>query len=316
MLEIIPKNTNFDFVGKRFALLTVSALLIVGTILLVVFKGLNYGIDFTGGAEVQLNFKKHMEIGELRDDMEKGGFKNLVIQQLGESDSSDFLVKFSGTEADLQQVGPRAEKALEGKVSRGDYEIQRVDVVGPQAGSELRKSGFLSIFYTLLCILIYVAIRFDYRYGPGAVAALLHDAMLTLGIFVLSQKEFSLQTVAAILTIIGYSNNDTIIVFDRIRETIKAYPNRTLEDNINRSINETLSRTLLTSLFTLLVVVPLMLFGGGVIHEFAFTMCIGIVVGTYSSIFIASPILIAITHLQDKKAKRAQGGALRSKAAT
>ena len=191
-------------------------------------------------------------------------------------------------------------------MSQQDFEITRVDVVGPQAGSELRKSGFLSMFYALLCILIYVAIRFDYRYSPGAVAALFHDSIITMGIFVVTQKEFSLQIVAAILTIIGYSNNDTIIVFDRIRETMRFFPNRTIEENINRSINETLSRTLLTSLCTLLVVVGLMIFGGNVIHDFAFTMCIGIIVGTYSSIFIASPILILLTNFEKKKASGLQ----------
>ena len=305
MFQIIPKNTNIDFVGKRHIFVTLSILLIIASFGLLFTKGLNYGIDFTGGAEVQLQFKNTMTTGTLRQTLEEAGFKNLVLQQLGEVNQNEFLVKFRGDESDLQKIAKKTEDLLASKMDRGTFEVQRVDVVGPQAGSELRKSGFLSIFYTLLCILIYVAIRFDYRYSPGAVMALVHDAMLTMGVYVLTQKEFSLQIVAAILTIIGYSNNDTIIVFDRIRETIKLYPNRSLEENINRSINETLSRTILTSLFTLFVVASLMIFGGGVIHEFAFTMFIGIIVGTYSSIFIASPILIFLTEWNEKRSAAA-----------
>lgn len=310
MLEIIPKNTNIDFVGKRHICLALSFIMIAAAFALFFVKGPNYGIDFTGGAEIQLQFKKDFELGELRDTMEKAGFKNLVIQQLGEGKTNNYLVKLSGDEAELQQIARKTEDTLATKMDKSQFELQRVDVVGPQAGSELRKSGFLSMFYTLLCILIYVAIRFDYRYSPGAVLALFHDSMITIGIFVIMQKEFSLQIVAAILTIIGYSNNDTIIVFDRIRETVKAYPNRPLEENINRSINETLSRTILTSVFTLLVVISLMVYGGGVIHDFAFTMFIGILVGTYSSIFIASPILIMLTKWQEKRDRGSKGRAV------
>ncbi|MBI3554779.1 MAG: protein translocase subunit SecF [Deltaproteobacteria bacterium] len=307
MFEIIPKNTNINFVGKRKLWMLLSLLFIAASVALFLVKGPNYGIDFSGGAEVQLKFAKPLQMDSLRDTLEKAGFQNLVIQQLGEGAADQYLVKFRGDEAGLQLIGKKIEDTLTAKMPRGDFEVQRLDVVGPQAGSELRKSGFLSMFYTMLCILIYVWIRFDARYSPGAVLALIHDSFITIGVFVLLQKEFTLQIVAAILTIIGYSNNDTIIVYDRIRETLKAYPNRSLEDNINRSINETLSRTLLTSACTLIVVIALMIYGGGVIHEFAFTMCIGIVVGTYSSIFIASPTLIWLTHLQEKREKVANG---------
>lgn len=308
MFQIIPTKTNIDFVGKRYVWMAMSALAIVAAIAMWATKGLNYGIDFTGGAEVQLKFQKQYPIGDLRETLDKAGFRNLIIQQLGEPSANEYLAKFRGDESDLQQIGTKVEQTLASKMDRKDFEVQRVDVVGPQAGSELRKSGFLSMFYTLLCILIYVAIRFDYRYSPGAVLALVHDTMITVGIFILTQKEFSLQIVAAILTIIGYSNNDTIIVYDRVRETVKAFPNRSFEENINRSINDTLSRTILTSFFTLLVTVSLMIFGGGVIGEFAFTMTIGIIVGTYSSIFIASPVLIFINELQERKSRKKRGG--------
>ncbi|HRK01711.1 MAG TPA: protein translocase subunit SecF, partial [Oligoflexia bacterium] len=247
MLRIVPKNTNIDFMGKRYIWVAISTIAVLGSILLVFTKGLNYGIDFTGGAEVQLAFQNSVSVGELRELMDQGGFKSTRIQRLGGDTSKEFLVKFQGEESDLQQVGSRVSAALSAKIAPTSFEVLRVDVVGPQAGGELRKSGFLSMFYALLCILIYVAIRFDVRYAPGAVVALFHDSIITIGIFVLLQKEFSLQIVAAILAVIGYSNNDTIIVYDRIRETLRNYPGRPLLENVNRSINETLSRTILTS---------------------------------------------------------------------
>ena len=304
MFQLIPQNTNIDFVRNRHFFVALSVLAIIASIALMATKGLNYGIDFRGGAEVQLKFKRPMNIAELRKDLEESkSFKNLTIQQLGEANTNEFLAKVAGDEENLQKIGQTVEAALLKKVDKADFEIVRVDVVGPQAGEQLRKSGFLSMMYALLCIFIYVAIRFDSRYSPGAVMALVHDSFITLGIFVITQKEFSLQILAAILTIIGYSNNDTIIVYDRIRETLKAHPNRSLGENINRSINETLSRTILTSLTTFLVTFALMVYGGGVIGDFAFTMCIGIVVGTYSSIFIASPVLMYVTEMQEKRAK-------------
>ena len=301
MFEIIPQNTKINFVGYRHLWLGLSVLAIIGSIVLLVTKGLNYGIDFRGGAEVQLRFKKAMNISELRSDLESSGVKNLTIQQLGEGTSNEFLAKVGADEEGLQKASQSVETALLKKMDKADFELVRADVVGPQAGEQLRKSGFLSMLYALLCIFIYVAIRFESRYSPGAVVALVHDSFITLGIFVITQREFSLQILAAILTIIGYSNNDTIIVYDRIRETIKNFPGRSLEENVNRSINDTLSRTILTSLCTFLVTLGLMVFGGGVIKDFAFTMCVGIVIGTYSSIFIASPVLIYVTHMQERR---------------
>ncbi|MEW6057328.1 MAG: protein translocase subunit SecF [Bdellovibrionota bacterium] len=304
MLEIIPKDIKVNFVGHRYVWLAISTALVVVSVVLLMSRGFNYGIDFVGGAEIQLKFDKPVSVSELRDLLGGGGLGNLVIQQLGETQQNEFLVKLRGEDAESQEIIFKMESSLSQKMQKADFEIQRVDVVGEQAGKALRKSGFLSMFYALLCILVYVAVRFDYRYGPGAVVALAHDVILTMGIFSLTQKEFNLQIVAAILTVIGYSNNDTIIVYDRIREALIRYPNRTFKDNVNRSINETLSRTLLTSLFTLLVVVALMVLGGGVIYDFAFTMMIGILVGTYSSIFIASPILILVTDWQQRRLKK------------
>lgn len=308
MFKLIPDDLNIDFIGKRKIWLTISLMAVMGSLILLFIRGLNYGVDFTGGAEVQLKFQKALRVSELRAVMEKGGFKNLIIQQMGETpgaESSEFLIKFRDDDQGLQKVGERIQKLFAHSAPENTLEMTRIDVVGPQAGGELRKSGFLAMFYTLLCILIYVAIRFDYRYSPGAVLALFHDSVITLGIFVLTQKEFSLQIVAAILTIIGYSNNDTIIVYDRIRDTLKHFANRSFEENVNRSINETLSRTIMTSVTTLFVVLALMIFGGGVIHDFAFTMMIGIAVGTYSSIFVASPFLVLFNEWDARRKKKA-----------
>jgi preprotein translocase subunit SecF len=309
MFEIISHKTNIDFVSRRHIFVGLSVLAIIVTTVLLFTKGLNYGIDFKGGAEVQVRFTEDMDVGTLRKDLEDAGLKNLTIQALGaagQAGNREFLAKMGVEDSNLQKVGDKVEQALLAKMPKEKFEIQRVDVVGPQAGEQLRKSGFLSMLYALLCIFIYVAIRFDSRYSPGAVAALVHDTFITLGIYVITQREFSLQILAALLTIIGYSNNDTIIVFDRVRESLRNFPNRSLEENINRSINETLGRTILTSLCTVLVTTALYIFGGGVIRDFAFTMSIGIVVGCYSSVFVASPLLIYITHWQERHGGKAQ----------
>lgn len=301
MFELVKPTINIDFVGKRRLWLGLSLLCIVMTIALFLGKGLNYGIDFTGGAEVQMKVAQSWDIGKVRDAMESGGLKNAKVQQIGDTSSHDFLVKAQGDEASLNQVAHQVESILSKSMSPSEFKIERVDVVGPAAGQSLRMSGYLSMFYALLCILVYVAIRFDYRYAPGAVLALFHDSVITIGIFILTQKQFDLQILAALLALIGYSNNDTIIVYDRVRETLHAHPELPIDQAVNRSVNETLARTLLTSVCTFITVFCLWLFGGKVIEDFAFTLMIGIVVGTYSSIFIASSIVIYITEYQAKR---------------
>lgn len=300
MFEIIPSNTKIDFVGNRRIWMGISVLAVIGSIVLFFTKGLNYGIDFKGGAEVQLKFKEVTDVAGIRNILEESGMKNLKIQSLG-TENKEFLAKVGADEASLQSVGEAVEKALVTKMDRAAFEIERIDVVGPQAGAELRKSGLLSLMYALLCIFIYVAVRFDSRYSPGAVVALLHDSIITVGIFILLQREFSLSILAAILTIIGYSLNDTIIIFDRIRETVHGHPEQSLAQNINASINDTLSRTVLTGATTMMVTISLMVFGGGVIADFALAMTIGIIVGTYSSVFVASPIYLALVEWQTKR---------------
>lgn len=301
MIEIIKHGIQIDFVGKRNLWLALSTVTILGTFVLFITKGLNYGIDFTGGAEVQIKVPTSWDIGKVRTILEPQGIKGMRIQQIGDIKDHQFLIKAQGDESSLNLVSKQVADALMKTLMPGEFEIQRTDVVGPAAGSSLRMSGFFSMFYALFCILIYVTIRFDYRYSPGAVLALFHDTVITIGVFIIMQKQFDLQILAALLALIGYSNNDTIIVYDRVRETIAQHPNLSIEQAVNRAVNETLGRTILTSLCTFFTVFALWLFGGKVIEDFAFTLMIGIIVGTYSSVFIASSIVIIITHIQEKR---------------
>jgi preprotein translocase subunit SecF len=310
MFELIRPGTNIDFVGKRKLWIGISVLCILVTVVLFFTKGLNYGIDFTGGAEVQVKVPQSWDIGKVREEMEKGDIKGLKVQQIGLPEQHQFLVKAQGDEKSLNQASQQVQGLLLKTLKPTDFEIQRVDVVGPAAGKTLRMSGFLSMFYALLCILVYVTFRFDFRYSPGAVLALFHDSVITLGIFLITQKQFDLQILAALLALIGYSNNDTIIVYDRVRETVHQHPELAIDQAVNRAVNETLGRTLLTSLCTFLTVAALFFMGGEVIRDFSFTLMVGIVVGTYSSIFIASSLVIAITHYIEKRDARlkANGG--------
>lgn len=303
MIELIKPGMNVDFVGKRHIYMGLSLVALIATFILFFTKGLNYGIDFTGGAEVQIHVPQSWDIGKVRDELEKGKIEGLKVQQIGLPEVSEYLIKAQGDEHTLNQVAKHISDTLGQSLKPGEFELQRVSVVGPAAGSSLRMSGFLSMFYALVCILIYVTIRFDYRYSPGAVLALFHDCVVTLGIFILTQKQFDLQILAALLALIGYSNNDTIIVFDRVREEVLLHPEFTIEKAVNRAINETLGRTILTSLCTFFTVFALWAIGGKVIEDFAFTLMVGIVVGTYSSIFIASSLVIVVTHYHDRRAQ-------------
>ncbi len=301
MFELIKPGTQIDFVGKRHLWLGISIGCILLTFVLFLTKGLNYGIDFTGGAEVQIRVPPSWDIEKVRNELQKSEIKSLKIQQIGTPEEHQFLIKAQGDESSLNLISKQISDTLNKVLQPKDWEIQRVDVVGPAAGSSLRMSGYLSMLYALICILIYVTLRFDMRYSPGAVLALFHDTVLTLGVFIVTQKQFDLQILAAILALIGYSNNDTIIVYDRVRETTHQYPHLNIEQAVNRAVNETLGRTILTSLCTFLTVFSLWFLGGKVIEDFAFTLMVGIVVGTYSSIFIASSLVIFITHYYEKK---------------
>lgn len=304
-MEIIKAGTNFNFVGRmKVAAMASLAVIVISILSLLLHGGPNLGIDFAGGTLVQIQFKDKTTVNEIRNALKENDLGNSVIQQFGYAADNEFLVKTEKSSSELKGISVNIQEALASQFAKGAFDIRRVEVVGPKVGKDLRQKGILAILYAIVGILIYITWRFEFRYAIGAIIALMHDVIITVGIFSLLNKEFSLPIIAALLTIIGYSLNDTIVVFDRIRENIKEIKRRTLGDILNSSINQTLSRTLLTSVTTLLVVIALFFLGGAVIHDFAFALLVGIVIGTYSSIFIASPTVLAWETLWPSKKKR------------
>ncbi|MDY6855677.1 MAG: protein translocase subunit SecF [Thermodesulfobacteriota bacterium] len=293
MIQIVKPGINIDFIGKKRLALLFSSILILLSIGSIALKGgLNYGIDFAGGTMVQIWFKKGATPDEVRKGLQKIGLEGSTIQQFGKKTDNEYLIRTENTQSDIEGVSDKIQDVFREIYGEEGIDVRRVEMVGPQVGKELRKKGLLAVIYAMVGILIYITWRFEFRFALGALAALLHDVIITVGIFSITNKEFNLAILAAILTIVGYSLNDTIVVYDRIRENLKKLLKKKLEPIINTSINETLSRTILTSGTTLFVVVALFFLGGGVIHDFAFVLIVGIIIGTYSSIFVASPLLI------------------------
>lgn len=291
----IFQDVNIDFIGKRnVALLLSLALIVIGIASILYHQGLNYGIDFAGGTLVQIKFNSAVSADDVRKAIEDERLGTFTIQGIGEAANAEFLIKLpKAVEKEVDQTpAVIVTKDLEEAFGKENFDIRRTESVGPTMGNELKKSAVGSIIGALIMILIYITFRFEFRFALGAIAALVHDVMITIGAFSITNREFSLPVVAALLTIVGYSLNDTIVVFDRIRENRRLLHRKKFTDVINISINQTLSRTLLTSLTTLFVVVCLFVFGGEVINDFAFALLIGVVVGTYSSMFVASPVLV------------------------
>ncbi len=308
-MEFIKPGTAIPFVKyRRIALIVSLVLVLVSMGSLLIRGGPNYGIDFAGGILIQVKFFSDVKTSTVRDvlmDLELG---QVVVQQFGELTENEFLVRVEKAEKDLQVVQEEVEKALKDAMGEDQYELRRTELVGPKVGAELRKKGFMAVIYAIVGILVYVTWRFEFRFALGAILALIHDALITVGIFSVLDREIDLPIVAAILTIIGYSINDTIVVFDRVRENMRRIRKQSIEKVVDTSINETLSRTLLTSLTTLVVVGALFLLGGPVIHNFAFALIIGVFVGTYSSIYIASPVLIYWEKIRERSSARTKGG--------
>ncbi|MBN1828548.1 MAG: protein translocase subunit SecF [Deltaproteobacteria bacterium] len=293
-MEFIRPDINIDFVGKTKIAVAVSAAMIIVSILSLIFHGgLNLGIDFAGGTLVQIKFQKQRNVEEIRTVLTSVQLEGSQIQKFGSD--QEFLIKTERSSEELEGLSETISKAMTAAFGPDSFEMRRVEVVGPKVGADLRQKGFLAILYAMAGILVYITWRFQLRYAVGAVIALIHDVTITVGIFSLLNKEFTLPIIAALLTIIGYSLNDTIVVYDRIRENARGMAARRqgMASIINNSVNQTLSRTLLTSGTTLLVVIALFFLGGAVIHDFAFALLVGIVVGTYSSIYIASPVVLA-----------------------
>ncbi len=338
-LQIIKPNTNVDFIGLRKIAFALSALVIlVGLGSLLVKGGPKLGIDFAGGIIVQVKFEENVELQAVKDALNGQEFSGLVVQRFGDASDNEVLLRTAVDKFAPEEVRTRVGIGLEENLPGAGFTVQRLEMVGPKVGADLRGKALEALFYAVLLIAIYISGRFEKRwmtaaimagglaggmyvlqilalplsllivaamfittglcwylklnYALGAVVALIHDVLITVGIFSLLDKEFDLTIVAALLTIVGYSLNDTIIVFDRIRENLRGKIAETLQGTINISINQTLSRTLLTSGTTLIVVTSLFVFGGGVIHDFAFALLVGVIVGTYSSIYVASPILL------------------------
>lgn len=290
-MQLFKNETHFDFMGKIKPAMAFSSLLIlVGLISIAISGGLKYGIDFAGGTLVQLQFKNPPDIEVIRDGLKTIGLGDSTIQEFGSK--KDILIRVEKSEEKLEAVGAMVRRSLSGQFNIEEITLERVEMVGPKVGRDLREKALLSILYAIIGIVIYISWRFELQYAIAAIIALIHDVLVTMGAFSIFDKEFTLVIVAAFLTIIGYSLNDTIVVFDRIRENLRRKGKFSTIDIINASINQTLSRTLLTSGTTLLVVVALFFFGGEIIHDFSFALLVGIFIGTYSSIFIASVFLV------------------------
>ena len=290
-MEIFKRVTEYNFMAKKtLAIVLSSVVILVGIISMITHGGLKYGIDFDGGTLVQLKFKTPPAIEDLRDGLKKIGLGDSTIQEFGSK--NHILIRVEKSEEKLEEIGTKVKNSLIGKFQAADILVERVEMVGPKVGKDLREKAILSIIYAIIGIVIYISWRFELQYAIAAIIALVHDVLVTMGAFSLVDKEFTLVIVAAFLTIIGYSLNDTIVVFDRIRENMRRKGKTSFADVINMSINQTLSRTILTSGTTLLVVVALFFRGGEIIHDFSFALIVGVVVGTYSSIFIASVFLV------------------------
>ncbi len=339
-MQFIKPDINIDFVGRRRVAFALSLALILIGVAALVWRGTSlFGIDFAGGTVVQVRFNSPTNANKIREGLKPVGLDRSAIQRFGGEGEHVFLIRTDISRSELANLSKEVEGNLENVYGENSVTVERVEMVGPKVGKDLRQKALLAIYYALLFIAIYISGRFEVKWMPalimagalvlgvyilrtvgmsipmlilaalvitlaccwvlrlkyalGAVTALIHDVMITVGAFAIANKEFDLTVVAALLTIIGYSLNDTIIVFDRIRENLRKRRKRDFAEVVNSSINQTLSRTILTSGTTLIVVTALFILGGGVIHDFAFALIVGVMVGTYSSIFVASPVLIA-----------------------
>lgn len=321
-MEFFKQKTNIAFLNWRAAAFRLSLVLIILSIASLIVRGLNFGIDFSGGTLVEVGYQQPVEIESVRSALLQGGFESAIVQHFGTA--KDVLVRLPAAETGQQveqaaQLSERVVRELRkpyaeiltaetgitelqqcvnadapGAPRDCQVQMRRVEFVGPQVGDELTNQGGLAMLYALIGILIYVTFRFEWRFAVGSVIALAHDVLITLGVFSIFQFDFSLSVLAAVLAVIGYSLNDTIVVYDRIRENFRKLRRREVIDIVNHSINQTLPRTVLTSLTTMIVVLTLLIFGGEVIRGFAIALLVGVIVGTYSSIFVASPAVIAL----------------------
>ncbi len=288
-MEIIKPGTRIPFLSYRRWGFILSSVLIVGVLLLLFTKGPNLGVDFEGGTMVHVKFGDAVTIGQLRAALEQSPLGG-VVQDFG--GAGEYLIRMEKSTAQIDTVGRDIRNVLDQGFGQGSYEVLRVESVGPKVGDDLRRRGILSVIFATIMMGAYIWIRFELRFGLGAIVALIHDVLITLGALVVANFELDLPIVAALLTIAGYSVNDTVVICDRIRENMRKYRRDSMEKIINTSINETLGRTILTTVTTLLVLTALLVLGGGVIRPFAFTLFVGFLAGLYSTIFVATPMIL------------------------
>jgi preprotein translocase subunit SecF len=291
-MELIRPGTNIPFTRYRNIAVMLSTAVNLGVLILLLVKGPNLGVDFAGGTMVQLKFSQKVAIAQIRQAMDKIKLGNAVIQDFGEPGSNEYLVRLDKSSVEIGALGEQMKKTLTEQFGEGKFEIRRIESVGPKVGEDLRFRGVMSVLAATVMMGIYIGFRFEFRFGIGAVIALVHDVLVTIGALMLANYEFDLTIVAALLTVVGYSVNDTVIVCDRVRENMRKVKRESLESIINTSINETLSRTIITVSTAIMVLLALFLLGGAVIRPFAFALLVGFFSGVYSTIFIASPVIL------------------------
>ena len=298
ILNIFPRNTDYKFMRLRKIAIFFSISLFIISFISIFIQGLNFGIDFTGGVLIELRSKNEIiNLTELRGNLNKLNIGEVQLPTIGsDNDIAIRVQKDSGDDKQLDSI-----KKIKNALSNIEIEFRRTEYVGPKVGKELIRAGLIAILFSLLGILAYIWLRFEWHFALGAIIALIHDVFLTIGFFSIFQFEFNLATVAAVLTIAGYSINDTVVIYDRIRETLRKYKEAPFEEIINLSLNRTLSRTLMTSLTTLLALLALFIFGGNVISGFIIALIWGVIIGTYSSLYIASPALLILNVDQRKR---------------
>lgn len=294
-MRIIGK-LSYDFVDKMGGAMRISiALAVISIASLLYHQGPNWGVEFTGGTEIHIKLAKSLETNILKGTLAENGFPSESVQRFGLPGDNEHLIQFAPELATFDQIGDFQKKLEDLFATSQDFEgasIQRIDYIGPRVGKELITKALLSILIACVGILAYLVFRFEFGFAVGAVIALIHDTLITVGAISLADKEFTLAIVAALLTVIGYSVNDTIVIFDRIRENMGNFPEKGFRELVNDGISQTLSRTLLTAITVFIVLLPLFFLGGSVIHDFAFTLMVGVVIGTYSSIFVASAFVV------------------------
>ena len=300
-MEFIKPGIHIDFVGKMKYFITFSVIVaIIGIGSVIYHGGLNLGIDFAGGSIIQIKFQKTVSADQIRTALKSTKLESSIIQQFG---VNEFLIRTHESFSDQNILAANVLQPLTAAFNK-DYEIRRVEVVGSKVGADFQRKAIFAVILSWLAMLIYVGWRFEFRYGLGGIIALIHDVVIIIGTVSILNMEFTITILAAVFFIIGFSINDTIVVLDRVRENVKLNPKKTLAEIINLSVNQTLSRTILTSLTVFLTVLALFFFGGAVIHDFALSLLVGVVFGTYSSVFISCPIVLLFENMKLSKTKR------------